>query len=135
MRTRLVLVLCMVALGCSGCARIRAAQQQQAAQESAWQAVGHREITCTEGPDCNAKWQRAIAFVTARSAWKMHMVNDYVIQTEGPFLTTSPAFTIQKVPVAAGQYRIVGTIACGGATCYPSTSQLGAELSTAVLGY
>jgi hypothetical protein len=53
-------------------------------------------VVCRRGPQCDAKWQRALAWVRANSQWKLLEATDAVIRTEGPLDTLVPAFTIRR---------------------------------------
>ena len=54
-------------------------------------------VVCRRGPECDAKWQRALAWVRANSRWKLLEATEAVIRTEGPFDTLVPAITIRRV--------------------------------------
>ena len=53
-------------------------------------------VVCLRGPECDAKWQRALEWVRVNSRWKLLEATDAVIRTEGPFDTLAPAFTIRR---------------------------------------
>ncbi len=54
-------------------------------------------VVCRRGPECDARWQRALEWVRANSRWKLLEVTEAVIRTEGPFDTLAPALTIRRV--------------------------------------
>ena len=88
------------------------------------------EVHCIDGVTCDRVWSEAQAWVLANSAWKLRIVNDSLITTEGPFQTTSPAFTIMKRPLRDGLYRIEFQAACGNPFgCVPSVNQLHADFA------
>ena len=53
-------------------------------------------VACRRGPECDAKWQRALEWVRVNSRWKVLEATDAVIKTEGPRDTLVPAFTIWR---------------------------------------
>jgi len=53
-------------------------------------------VVCRRGPQCDAKWQRALEWVRANSRWNV-LATDAVIRTEGPLDTLVPAFTIRRL--------------------------------------
>ena len=54
-------------------------------------------VVCRRGPQCDAKWQRALEWVRANSRWNVLEATDAVIRTEGPLDTLVPAFTIRRL--------------------------------------
>ena len=50
-------------------------------------------VVCRRGPQCDAKWQRALEWVRANSRWNVLEATDAVIRTEGPLDTLVPAFS------------------------------------------
>jgi len=53
-------------------------------------------VVCRRGPECEAKWRRALEWVRVNSRWKVLEATDAVIQTEGPGDTLVPAVTIRR---------------------------------------
>jgi hypothetical protein len=49
------------------------ATPQQTAQ---WEFEGERPMICSQGPDCEAMWARALIWVQDHSHWKLRIVND-----------------------------------------------------------
>jgi len=54
-------------------------------------------VVCRRGPECDAKWQRALEWVRANSRWNVLEATEAVIRTEGPLDTLVPAFTIRRL--------------------------------------
>ena len=70
-------------------------------------------VTCTAGKDCDAKWSRAVAWVSQNTAYKIQVQTDSLIQTYGPFDSkTGTAATVNKIAGANGQYEIVAHMSC-----------------------
>src|SRR5271163_4921964 len=66
-------------------------------------------ITCTAGPDCDAKWSRAASWVAKNAFYKIQTQTDSVVATAGSD-DHRPAYTVTKVAQSSGQYQI--TIVC-----------------------
>jgi PDZ domain-containing protein len=78
------------------------------------QAAAPRPITCKAGPDCDAKWSRAVSWVTTNSSFKIQTQTESIVQTMGPLRSDpSPAFTVTKVAVGNDSYEITFTGGCG----------------------
>jgi hypothetical protein len=71
-------------------------------------------VTCTAGKDCDAKWSRAVAWVSQNSGFKIQVQTDSLIQTYGPGEpdTTNLAATVNKVAKTGDQYEIIAKIGC-----------------------
>jgi hypothetical protein len=90
-------------------------------------------VHCIDGVNCDRVWSEAQAWVIANSTWKLRIVNDTLITTEGPLQTTSAAFTIMKRPERDGVYRIDFQAACGNPFgCVPTVGQLHADFAAAL---
>ena len=74
-------------------------------------------VVCRSGPDCDARWARARAWVTAHSRWKLREDTAAVIATESPVDSLSPGFTIRRLarPEQPGSETIVFMAGCGPA--------------------
>jgi len=119
MRTpRRSLVIVMVLGVTSGCdAGRRALYAQQSADRL--HGIAARPVVCQAGPDCEAKWARAVDFVTRSCRWKLRIATDTLVTTEGPLDTCDPALMLQKTPVSGGLYRLVLTVNGG---CWDATA-------------
>jgi len=71
-------------------------------------------IACRRGPDCDAKWERALAWVRATSPWKVVETSETLIRTDGPFDSIVPASIIRRFPSVedAGTELIVLEAGC-----------------------
>ena len=91
-------------------------------------------ITCSAGPDCDAKWSRAVSWIATNSSYKVQMQTDSLIQTMGPLdLDPVPAFTITKVAIPGG-YEITFAGGCDNLIgCIPTVEESRAKFSAFVL--
>lgn len=82
-------------------------------------------ITCKAGPNCDAVWSRASAWIVQHSAYKIQTANESIIQTMGPLpYDPRPAFTVTKTANAAGDYEISLTGGCDNIFgCIPSIDE------------
>lgn len=99
-------------------------------------AAANRQITCSQGADCDAKWSRAVQWVLVNSSWKIQVQTDQMIQTFGPGDSgTNSAFVITKAANMSGSYDINFRSACGNPLgCFPSSTELRASFNNAVIG-
>lgn len=127
---RMIVAAPAAALLLTGCETMTPQQREQLIAE------GNREITCTAGADCEAKWARVTQWIQANSHWKFRNVTETLISTEGPFDTTYAAFEVTKVPFGDGTtYRLLLRGGCGNIFgCVPSIPQLRASFTQFVLG-
>jgi hypothetical protein len=79
-------------------------------------------VVCRAGADCDAKWSRAVAWVTNNSGYKIQVQTEALIQTYGPANgDTWLAATVNKVAKGGDQYEIAGALSCGNMFgCYPA---------------
>jgi len=104
-------------------------------QKAIWDFEASRPVTCSQGSDCEVKWSRALIWVQDHSRWKLRIVNETIITTEGPFGTTDAAYSITKVPSGTGIYTIVFRAGCGNMFgCVPSIVELQASFVNFVMG-
>jgi hypothetical protein len=71
-----------------------------------------RQITCRAGPDCDAKWTRAVSWIVSNSHSKIQTQTDILIQTFNPEISTALGFTATKVASSNGLYEITLTAGC-----------------------
>jgi hypothetical protein len=65
------------------------------------------------GADCDAKWSRAVSWVTTNSEFTIQTQTAQIIQTMGPLRQDpTPALTVTKVAVASGDYEITFASGC-----------------------
>ena len=71
-------------------------------------------VTCRRGPDCDAKWRRAHAWVAAHVRWPIRRDTDRLIATDGPNDTRDAAVVIHRVASTAepGWEAIVLSAGC-----------------------
>ena len=83
-------------------------------------------ITCQTGADCEAKWSRAISWLTTHSQLKIQTQSDYLIQTYNSIdASTSLAFTITRVATGQpGIYQISFAAGCDNFIgCFPTPEE------------
>ena len=114
----------------SGCKTLTPEQQAQLEKDAALQ------ITCTTGEDCDAKWSRAIAWITRNSHSPIRTQNDFMIQTyPSPRGSSASSFLVTKLASGSGVYKITMTSTCGGfPDCEPSATELSAKFNRFVAG-
>lgn len=116
-------------------AALLAACATAAPPDPALLASAQRDVTCQTGPDCDAKWSRALSWVIANSAWRLQIQSERLIRTAGPYDSVSAAFTIVREDLGDGRQRIRFGASCGNMFgCVPSVLQLQASFNTYVLG-
>ncbi|MGA9601439.1 MAG: hypothetical protein WBS22_14535 [Methylocystis sp.] len=81
-------------------------------------------VACRQGPDCDFKWARAIAWVQQNAYYKIERIDEWRIQTFGPYgKSEGTAVTIQKVPSGDGWAQLSINVSCANiVTCYPSVT-------------
>ena len=81
-------------------------------------------VACRLGTDCDFKWARAIAWVEQNAFYKIERVDEWRIQTFGPYgKSEGTAVTIQKVLSGDGWARLSINVSCANiVTCYPSVT-------------
>ncbi len=94
-----------------------------------------RPVTCKAGPDCDAKWSRALAWVTSNSGYKLQTQTDSVVQTMGPITDSPrPAYTVTKLATGPGTFEITFTGGCDNIFgCVPSIDEARAKFADFVL--
>lgn len=105
------MALCVFLTGCAS------APQQAAAPI--------RPINCKAGPDCDAKWSRAVSWIATNSGYKIRSQTADLIQTMGP-TDSSPtaAFTVTKVATAPGSFDITFAGGCDNVFgCIPTVAE------------
>jgi hypothetical protein len=117
----------VIALGCalSGC--ITAGTTPETAPSAP-------SVTCTAGPDCEAKWARALSWIEGNSRWKVETKADAVIETKPSINSSaSPGFKATKVAGASG-YEIKLTGGCASwFGCTPSVEESRAQFAKYVM--
>ncbi len=92
-------------------------------------------ITCKQGQDCDAKWSRAVAWVSQNSAYRMQVQSDVLIQTYNS-TNTDIAVVVNKVATKQpGDYEIDVSISCGNPIgCVPDARDQLIKFNTFVNG-
>jgi hypothetical protein len=113
--------LCLLPVTLCGCG----GAPQNSADAEAMRASIDLPVVCTRGPDCDAVWSRAAAWVVQHSSYKIQTANDSIIQTMGPTqYNPSPAYTITKTANAAGNYEVRLAGGCDNIfSCIPSIEE------------
>ncbi len=72
-----------------------------------------KPVTCQRGDECEIKWARALAWIHEHSYWKLDTATDSIVTTAGPFSTEHTAYSVLKVPLGNGVYRLDFQAKCG----------------------
>jgi hypothetical protein len=129
MRNNMALFVASFAL--SGCNTVAS----DPAVGSAVDYLAKRPITCQSGPDCEAKWSRATAWVAKNGAYKIQTTSDSLIQTMGPLPSDPrPAYTVLKTASADGSgFQITLDGGCDNFLgCVPTIPEARASLASFV---
>jgi hypothetical protein len=107
------------------------------AEQQASVAEPPKPITCHVGADCDAKWSRANAWITAHSKYKAETSSESLIQTSGPstFETDpSPTYKVTKVATGPDTYAIELTGGCDSIfACTPTISAAQGDFTQSIL--
>ncbi len=101
-RLPLILSLAAAVLGAGGCAT--PSMQRSTAP------------LCTEGPDCEAKWDAAQLWIAQHAGFPLTTVSPTLLQTDGPNRAIGVgriAVTVTREPAGRGRFLIVASIGCG----------------------
>lgn len=84
-------------------------------------AASKEPLTCANKEQCDFYWQRAQAYVSKNSTYRIQSVTDTVLTTDGPIYgSTELAYHLTKVPNADGSAVIEVQIACDNPFgCHP----------------
>jgi hypothetical protein len=92
-------------------------------------------ITCRSGPDCDAKWSRAVTWVATNSTYKIQLQTAELVQTMGPLHNDpSPAFTVTRtIGASPGISEISLRGGCGNLIgCVPTVAESRAKFNAFV---
>ena len=94
-----------------------------------------KPISCKDGPDCQAKWSRAAAWMAENSNHQLKVNNESTIQSMESMLPGStPVYTVTKLPAANGIYEITFHASCPNqSTCNPPLTEARASFEKYVL--
>ncbi len=110
---------------------------EQASAPAPAPASAPTPITCQTGADCDAKWARAIEWITKNSAWRIQRQTDTLIQTNSSINDSpSPAFKVTKVAAGGpGAYEIDFAGKCSNMWgCMPTVASARAKFADFVTG-
>ncbi len=84
-------------------------------------AASKEPLTCANKEECDFYWQRAQAYVSKNSTYRIQSVTDTVLTTDGPIYGSAEnAYHLIKVPNADGSATIEVQIACDNPLgCHP----------------
>jgi hypothetical protein len=120
----LTIAMCLIFL-LSACAT-RAQWKQDAAQP----------LTCSKGPDCEAKWNRALIWVQNNSQSTIKIANETIITTDVPSDRGSAVISITKTEAEPGTSTINFRAGCSwilGLGCAPTILELKASFANYVM--
>jgi DNA-binding beta-propeller fold protein YncE len=120
----LTIVVCLILL-LSACASTQQAQRKKDAAQP---------LTCSKGPDCEAKWDRALIWVRNNTASKIDTANESMITVRIPPKSSSAVFTITKDKADPETYTINFRAGCSSMFgCTPSILELKASFANYVM--
>ena len=122
----LTIVMCLIFLlsACATSFKQRAQWKQDAAQP----------LTCSRGPDCEAKWDRALIWVRNNSESTIDTATESIITTHIPQNSSSALITISKTEDDPGTYTIYFRAGCPWILgCTPSILELKASFANYVV--
>jgi hypothetical protein len=121
---RVTIAMCLIFL-LSACASTQQAQ---------WKQDAAQPLTCSKGPDCEAKWDRALIWVRNNSESKIDTANESIINVHIPQNSSSAIFTITKTEADPGTYTINFRAGCSSMLgCTPSILELKASFANYVM--
>lgn len=94
-----------------------------------------QQVTCSGKDDCELKWARATKWLQDNSHWKLRLVSESILTTEGPNGQVLTAYEVNKFPLGNGVYEIQFKAGCSseGLGCHPSTVTATASFKRYVL--
>lgn len=120
----LTTVVCLIFL-LSSCALTQRAQ---------WKQDAAQPLTCSKGPDCEAKWARALTWVQNNAETTIDTANESIITVHIPQNSSSAIFTITKTKVDPDTYTINFGAGCSSMLgCTPSILELKASFANYVM--
>jgi hypothetical protein len=123
----LTMVICLIFL-LSACSTTSSTQRAQRKKDAA------RPLTCSKGPDCEAKWDRALIWVQNNSEAAIQIANETIITTRTPQNSSSPVISITKTEAEPGTYAIHFRANCSWILgCTPSISKLKASFANYIM--
>jgi len=109
MRANFLLII-IIAAGLAGCATVPPSDRQPI-----------QAITCKSKADCDVKWSKAVAWVSANAAYRMQVQSEQLIQTYNS-IDTGLSVVVNKISEPNGAGKIVARMSCGNMFgCFPDT--------------
>jgi hypothetical protein len=120
----LMVIMCLIFL-LSAC---------ESTQKVQWKQDAAQPLTCSKGPDCEAKWDRALIWVQNNADAKIQIVNETIITTHVPQNSSSAIISITKTEAGPETYTIHFRAHCSWILgCTPSISELKASFANYVM--
>lgn len=121
----LTIVVCLIFL-LSACAT--------STRQVQWNLDAAQPLTCSKGPDCEAKWDRALIWVQNNAKSKIQIANETIITTNFPSDTSYAVFSITKTEKDTGIYAINFRASCSAIMgCAPTILELKASFANYVM--
>ncbi|MBA4391584.1 MAG: hypothetical protein C0399_11720 [Syntrophus sp. (in: bacteria)] len=121
----LTIVMCLIFL-LSACAT--------SPHQGQWKRDAAQPLTCSRGPDCEAKWDRALIWVQNNSKSKIKIANETIITTDFPNDSSYAFLSITKTEIDTGTYAINFRGGCSAIFgCTPTVLELKASFANYVM--
>ena len=121
----LTIVVCLIFL-LSACAT--------STQKVQWKRDAEQPLTCSKGPDCEAKWTRALLWVQNNAKSEIQIANETIITTGFPLYNYNAVISITKTEKDAGTYMINFRASCSAIMgCEPTILELKASFANYVM--
>ena len=122
----LTIVMCLIFL-LSACAT-------STPQKVQWKRDAEQPLTCSKGPDCEAKWTRALLWVQNNAKSEIQIANETIITTGFPLYNNNAVISITKTEKDAGTYMINFRASCSAIMgCEPTILELKASFANYVM--
>jgi hypothetical protein len=103
-------------------------------QQAQWKRDAAQLLTCSKGPDCEAKWDRALIWVQNNAEATIQIANETIITTRMPTNSSSAVISITKTEAGPGTYAIHFRADCSWILgCTPSIVELKASFANYVM--
>ncbi len=103
-------------------------------QKVQWKQDAAQPLTCSKGPDCEAKWTRALLWVENNAKSKIQIANETIITTDFPTYSNNAVISITKTEKDAGIYAINFRASCSAIMgCEPTILELKASFANYVM--
>jgi hypothetical protein len=103
-------------------------------QQAQWKKDAAQPLTCSKGPDCEAKWDRALIWAQNNAESTIQIANETIITTYIPDNSSSAVISITKTEDERGTYTIHFRADCSWIIgCTPSILELKASFANYVM--